>query len=420
MTNPQALIDDAYTLWLKHAPLLYDFCTTHVLEWPSAAVAFLSDSRREIPGRDYSVQQVAVGTTSPQVNYVNVYHCFLPCAIDEMEDMDEEDLEAFYGYSGKFTDVAPLMQRYCRVVHDGPVSKILPMPQKPQVLATRGVKPYIYLYDIGKRRTEPEDTSVRTDIRLKGHRDEGKALDWCKCSEGYIASGANDHQVNIYDIRGPIELIGTRQSVDMAPVLELKGHTDAVRGVSWHSTHDAVLASVGADKKLNVWDIRSDGPQDTLEIHRSPINDISFHPHAAFLFATCAADKSVRCWDMRKTRKPLTEFVGHMDEVMGLEWAPFNDTVMLTYSKDRTVICWDLGKAQATPVAGQDDLAKPAQVFKHCGHTAQVRAATWCPAQEDEWSVASVDDNNVLQLWAPYEGVYNDQADKEVYNTDVV
>lgn len=53
-------------------------------------------------------------------------------------------------------------------------------------------------------------------------------------------------------------------------------------------------------------------------------------------------------------------------------------------------------------------------------HTAQVREAAWAPFEEDEWTVASVDDNNNLMMWSPHDEVYNDEQDLDNYNTDVV
>jgi histone-binding protein RBBP4 len=125
-------------------------------------------------------------------------------------------------------------------------------------------------------------------------------------------------------------------------------------------------------------------------------------------------------WDIRSFRKPIGELVGHTDAVHGVKWAPFNDTVLMSYGVDRTVICWDLANLNTKPVEEDDDHANPELVFKHCGHTATVRDAVWAPFDDDEWTVASVDDNNLLQLWAPHEEVYNDEQDADQYNTDVV
>jgi histone-binding protein RBBP4 len=224
----------------------------------------------------------------------------------------------------------------------------------------------------------------------------------------------------VYDIQAQVELMGTRECVDVGPIVKLQGHNGEVEAVSWHGTHHDILASAGADRIVNIWDIRSNVPQESETLHRAAVKDVKFHPTAAFLLATCSADRAVRVWDLRKLRRPLCELVGHFDTVNGLEWAPFNDLLLLSYSRDRTVICWDVSKTMQPRLPVEDDQAKPELVFQHFGHTANVRQATWCPHEEDEWSIASVDDNNVLQVWAPHERVYNDEADQEVYGTEGV
>jgi histone-binding protein RBBP4 len=420
MTDVNTAIDEGYQLWLYHAPYLYDFCTTHVLEYPTHSVAWMEDSRRAIPLRDYAVAQVVTGSVSAETNYVTVNHVFLHTPLDEDEEHSEEDVAAFRGYQGQFGDVAALMQRHCRYVHEGPVTLIRPMPSRPQMLAVRGRMNTISVTDIGRRRPEPEDTVPRPDMRLRGHRREGYGMEWNALEEGRLATASADTTVNVYDLNADLDLCGTRPTVDIGPLATLKGHTDAVEDLSWHPQHSTVLASAGFDKAVRVWDLRSANVcrQDGV-IHRDFVHGIDFHPTALFVFATCAADNSVRVWDMRKLSEPAAELVGHLGPVHGVKWAPFSDGVLMSYGADRQVICWDISKI-GQHIEGDDQHAPPEMVFRHTGHTAQVREASWAPFSEDEWTVASVDDNNTLMLWSPHDEVYNDEVDLENYNQDVV
>lgn len=422
MTDVNQLVDETYQLWLYHAPYLYDFCTTHVLEYPSHTVAWLADSRRAIPLRDYSVAQVATGTVSKGTNYVTVHHVFLHEPLDDeaAEDYTEDDVAAFRGYQGSFGDVAALMQRHCRFVHDGPVTNICPVPQRPQVLAVRGRNTTISVVDIGRRRPEPESDVPRPDVVLKGHKREGYGMAWNATEEGRLATASADERVNIYDLSADIEQLGTRPTYETMPMAQMVGHRDVVDDVSWHPQHNSVLASVSLDKELRIWDMRSGSEaRQTETIHRDAVHAVHFHPTALFVLATCSADKSVRVWDMRNLSRPAAELVGHTDAVMGTKWAPFSDSVLLSYGVDRQVLCWDISKI-GQQVEGDDEHAPPELVFKHLGHTAQVREASWAPFDEDEWTVASVDDNNLMMLWSPHADVYNDELDLENYNTDVV
>lgn len=420
MTNVNQLVDETYTLWLNHARHLYQFCTTHVLEWPTMTVAWLSDSRREMPMRDYSVSQIAFGTCSPETNFVQIYHVFVECERDEDEMYTEEEMAAFDGYGGTFSEVSALMQRHCRFVHDGPVSMIRPMPSRPHLMAVRGRKKEISIVDIARRRAEPEDRLPRPDMVLKGHLREGRGMEWCECTEGLMATASADNTVNIWDVNGELEECGKRGTVALSAVQELKGHMDVVDDVAWHPSHQNVIVSVSWDKTIRVWDTRSKKAQHDEVIHRAEVHGVEFHPTAAFVVATASSDNSVRIWDIRNWKEPQVELIGHTDAVHGVHWAPFNDTVLLSYGVDRTVNCWDIGKANSPLIEGDDDHAGPELVFKHSGHTATIREAAWAPFEEDEWTVASVDDNNILQLWSPHNEIYNDELDIEQYNQDVV
>ena len=411
--------DDSYRLWLAHAPQLYAFCCTHVLERPSHTVTWLGDSQRSIPLRDYSVAQIAVSTNSPDVNYVCVYSCFVPCDVDDTEAVDEGELEEFAQLPGSFDEVAPLMQRHCRVVHDGPVTFVASMPQRPQVIAARGRGRTVSIFDIGRRRHEPEDATAKPDLTLRGHKSGGYGVAWSPLVEGRLATAGSDGAVMMYELESIVEQFGTTGGgLSAMPSLELHGHHDAVEAVSFHCLHKSLLISCSIDGMVNLWDIRAAKAQQCEEVHKAAVHSVQFHPSADFLVATTSADRTCRVWDIRRFTEPVAELVGHTAAVHGIKWAPFNDTVLLTYGADATVCVWDLSR----PSNCEDDngLAAPELVFRHNGHLSRVREADWAPFDEAEFVVASTDDNNLLQLWGPHSDIINDDPDLDNYNTDVI
>lgn len=54
-------------------------------------------------------------------------------------------------------------------------------------------------------------------------------------------------------------------------------------------------------------------------------------------------------------------------------------------------------------------------IFVHAGHTAKVNDISWNPnvggegasEEQEEWTLASVGDDNVLQIWQPAQAVYD-------------
>jgi len=57
----ERLVNEEYKIWKKNTPFLYDLVITHALEWPSLTVQWLPD-RTEPEGKDYSVQELILGT----------------------------------------------------------------------------------------------------------------------------------------------------------------------------------------------------------------------------------------------------------------------------------------------------------------------------------------------------------------------
>lgn len=49
--------------------------------------------------------------------------------------------------------------------------------------------------------------------------------------------------------------------------------------------------------------------------------------------------------------------------------------------------------------------------FVHGGHTAKVSDFSWCSSED--WFIASVAEDNILQVWQPAENIYNEEGEDE-------
>jgi WD40 repeat protein len=124
---------------------------------------------------------------------------------------------------------------------------------------------------------------------------------------------------------------------------------------------------------------------------------VSFNPFSEFLLATGGTDRVVKLWDSRDLRQAVHTFVGHEDDVLGVQWSPFNEAMLASSSADRRINVWDaslIGEEQAAEDAAD---GPPELLFVHGGHTAKVSDFSWC-ASEDFY-IASVAEDNVLQVW---------------------
>ena len=131
-----------------------------------------------------------------------------------------------------------------------------------------------------------------------------------------------------------------------------------------------------------------------------------------------------------------------------MSWSPFSETILGSASSDRRMHVWDLskiGEEQATPLLpptltpsplldrvgpiSHRRLPAPPQspedaedgppelLFIHGGHTSKVSDFGWNP--NEPWIIASVADDNVLQVWSPAENIVVEEEGGDEEGGDV-
>jgi histone-binding protein RBBP4 len=148
-------------------------------------------------------------------------------------------------------------------------------------------------------------------------------------------------------------------------------------------------------------------PSHSIQAHDAEVNCLSFNPFSEFLLATGSADQTVALWDLRNLKQKVHSFEGHREQIFSVSWAPFVETVMASCSADRRINVWDLQKIGAEQAPEDAADGPPELLFVHGGHTDKISDFSWNP--NDDWVVASVADNNVLQIWQIAENIYSDE-----------
>ena len=115
---------------------------------------------------------------------------------------------------------------------------------------------------------------------------------------------------------------------------------------------------------------------------------------------------------------------GHTDQVYNVEWAPHNESILASCSSDRRVGIWDLSRIGMEQTQEDAEDGPPELLFLHGGHTSKISDVSF--NQNDEWTIASVSEDNVLQVWNMAEEIYADEeedmslddGDKDALNDD--
>lgn len=86
--------------------------------------------------------------------------------------------------------------------HEGDVNRARYMPQenKYNIIASFTQSGEIHIFDYFKHPPKPVDTSVRPELKLKYHSQEGYGISWNTLREGHLISGGYDHKVNDFNL----------------------------------------------------------------------------------------------------------------------------------------------------------------------------------------------------------------------------
>jgi len=103
--------------------------------------------------------------------------------------------------------------------------------------------------------------------------------------------------------------------------------------------------------------------------------------------------------------RKLHTLSGHIDQVYQIEWAPHNESVLASCSADRRVGIWDLSRIGMEQTVEDAEDGPPELLFLHGGHTSKVSDFSW--SRKSEWTMASVSEDNVLQVWNMAEEIYD-------------
>ena len=289
------------------------------------------------------------------------------------------------------------------------------MPQNWKIIATRGPNADLFIWNLARHPAFPSDTQKATSQICPqgvciGHTKEGYAMEWSPCQEGMLLSGSEDTKIMLWDTGAAF----AKHSAPGTPIRPLKSftaHTDIVEDVGWHAQDPNLMGSVGDDQFLYIWDVREERKpvQSVAEAHPSDVNCLAFHPKQEFILATGGADASVAIWDMRNMSTPMNILRGHSDQVFKLEWSPSNESILASCAADRRVALWDLARIGEAQSAAEAEDGPPELLFLHGGHTSKVSDFSWNSNKDFEWTIASVSDDNLLQIWNPARDFYVDE-----------
>lgn len=432
--SPVGVTDVAarYALWKdEHVPLLYDWLSSRTKMWPHAAVQWGAavrnmDARGQNSGAKYSSRSMYLGerTGSATDDPDTLLH-YEVRVVEEFHNKQQEIAspwveESLGGRQG------PEFWLKKIIVHPGEVNKIKLLA--PDVVVTHTDSPELYVWDMNtqpnRSRAESKKSYSKPNCILTGHSavaeyglsvtsDVGPHV---RPDEAFVASGGKDKRVLVWKLQD-YQSFGQK----IQPNTELgrptinEGHTDTVEDVSFNRADHNILASVGLDENLLLWDMRTPARPTSIvkKAHNGDINCCDFGGVNPNLIVTGGADCVTTVWDTRRLcngtggASPRNQMVGHLGEIHCVAWNPFIDEVCASGGQDSHVNVWNCLNDDTGP-AKSPKADSPALLFRHVGHALQPSTVTdleWQPEPMDPWCIASISERvgdtggSVLQIW---------------------
>ncbi|KRY13279.1 putative histone-binding protein Caf1 [Trichinella patagoniensis] len=402
-TAEMRMINDDYKIWKRNVPFLYDKLITHCLEWPSLTCQWLPHPIWKTSSYSTAFSLLLGTHTANEQNSllamsVNLIDEEAVCYDRSYYDNEGMEHGALHGYSCKLHIEA-------RVNHEGEVNRARYMPQNAHIIATVSPSSEVFVFDFSKRTDKVQPSGdFKPTLRLRGHVREGFGLAWNCIRFGYLISASDDHTVCMWDVNAKSTEAGCLDALSI-----FEGHTHIVEDVAWHSNNQHIFASVGDDHLLLIWDIREDNrfrPTHSVRAHPAEIYCVEFNPFNGCLVATGSADHTVGLWDMRNLSLKVHSFESHQDDIFQVQWSSQNETILASSGSDRRLHVWDLSKIGDEQTADDAIDGPPELLFIHAGHTAKISDFSW--GLQNPWMIASVSEDNILQLWQMSDNIYHD------------
>ena len=424
----QKAINEEFKIWKKNTPFLYDFLLIHALEWPSLTCQWLpehssstsssssSSAQSSDDGDDYEVHRLLLGThtTDGEGNFLLVAETRLPTSSSALSSSASSARPGGYGAAFGALEIVQAIN------HTGEVNRARYMPGNSSIIASKTTNAEVWLFDRTAHVAKANRASqCRPDYRLTGHEKEGYGLSWSALREGHLLSGSEDGLVCLWDVAGSVGKKGA-DGVSIPALATFRGHSLHVEDVAWHCSNPALFASASDDRHLLLWDTRTkpSQPAQSTSPHTGEINCLAFSPFTPHLLLTGSADQSLALLDARQLSSKLHSFEQHTDQVFTVAWSPHAASVFASGSGDRRVNVWDVSRIglEQSPEDAEDGPAE--LMFVHGGHTDKVGDVSWLGeggkgGGGEEWVVASVADDNIVQVWSMAESIYQDDDDDD-------
>ncbi|KAJ9118072.1 hypothetical protein QFC24_006344 [Naganishia onofrii] len=130
--------------------------------------------------------------------------------------------------------------------------------------------------------------------------------------------------------------------------LQFGSTLETVAKVKFNQSETSVLASIGNDRTMCLYDIRT-GKAERRIVMQMRSNSLSWCPTLPTVMLLASEDHNLYTFDIRKLETPTQVYKGHVAGVMSCDWSPTGEE-FVSGSYDRTVRLWNRDEGRSRDV----------------------------------------------------------------------
>ncbi|KAI7870467.1 hypothetical protein BDF14DRAFT_97344 [Spinellus fusiger] len=216
--------------------------------------------------------------------------------------------------------------------------------------------------------------------RSSTHTGTIRGLDFNPIQTNLLASVGSNNEVYIWDLSTP--------NKPHNPGAARSNKLDDITSVGWNNQVAHILATSSTTGYTVVWDLRSRKEVMSLSytgqhagnVGRRGTSAVAWHPDAATQLVAASEDDNnpiITLWDLRHAHSPEKTLSGHQKGITGVSWCQQDADLLMSCSKDCRTLCWN-------PRSGE----LLGELSQSSNWTFQ---AEWCPRNPDLLASASFD-----------------------------
>jgi cell division cycle 20, cofactor of APC complex len=199
---------------------------------------------------------------------------------------------------------------------------------------------------------------------------------------------------------------------DIHHLLTLSGQEDFVTSVRWAdmSGHTNYLAVGTNDGPVQIWDTSANKKVRTLGGHTARVGSLAWNQH---MLSSGGRDSIIVQHDVRSASHIVSNYIGHTQEVCGLEWN--DDGTTLASGGNENYLCiWDAAMSMRRSGNTRGDLTNTSRQSPRLTltqHQAAVKALAWCPFHRGQLASGGGTADRTIKFWNSNSGAVLNSID---------